>query len=110
MKPNAAVIALAIALAAPGAARAQTPTADLILTNARVYTADAARPRAQAVAIRDGFAFIGMPFALTTGRVAIFSQTPNGWVRSGTLTMNQSFPGPARPISLPTVSSWSSTH
>src|SRR5688572_16957501 len=60
MKPNAAVIAFAIALAAPAAARAQTPPADLILTNARVYTVDAARPRAQAVAIRDGrIVFVG---------------------------------------------------
>jgi predicted amidohydrolase YtcJ len=60
MKPNAAIIALAIALTAPGTARAQTPAADLILTNARVYTADAARPRAQAVAIRDGrIVFVG---------------------------------------------------
>ena len=46
-----------------------------------------------AVAIRDGFAFIGMPFALTTGRVAVFSQTPNGWVRSGTLTASDKTSG-----------------
>jgi predicted amidohydrolase YtcJ len=60
MKSTAALIALAIALTAPGTARAQTPAADLILTNARVYTADAARPRAQAVAIRDGrIVFVG---------------------------------------------------
>ena len=39
-----------------------------------------------AVAIRNGLAFIGMPFALSTGRVAVFSQTTSGWMRTATLT------------------------
>ena len=40
----------------------------------------------QAVAIRDGTAFAGMPDALGQGRVAIFTQTASGWQRAGTLT------------------------
>ena len=46
-----AIMATATALSARPAAAQH---ADLILTNARVYTADAAHPRAQAVAVRDG--------------------------------------------------------
>src|SRR5687767_15959596 len=46
-------IAAALAAALPGQT-AFAQHADIILTNARVYTADAAHPRAQAVAIRDG--------------------------------------------------------
>jgi hypothetical protein len=46
-----------------------------------------------AVAIRDGFAFVGMPFALTTGRVAVFTQTTSGWVRTGTLTASDKTSG-----------------
>ena len=38
------------------------------------------------VAIRNGLAFVGMPWALGTGRVAVFSQGANGWVRSATIT------------------------
>jgi predicted amidohydrolase YtcJ len=46
---------LAIALAcAPAAALAQARTADVILTNARVYTVEKSQPWAQAVAIRGG--------------------------------------------------------
>lgn len=42
------------------AARTQAQQADLILTNARIYTADAAHPRAQAVAVRgDRIVFVG---------------------------------------------------
>jgi hypothetical protein len=39
-----------------------------------------------AVAVREGFAFIGMPLTLTTGRVAVFTQRAEGWVRTGTIT------------------------
>jgi FG-GAP repeat len=46
-----------------------------------------------AVAIRNGLAFVGMPFALTTGRVAVFSQTTSGWVRTGTLTASDKTSG-----------------
>ena len=51
----------ALALAAPLALRAQTRTpADLIVTNARIYTVDEARPSAQALAVKDGkFLFAG---------------------------------------------------
>jgi hypothetical protein len=41
----------------------------------------------QAVAIRNGTAFVGMPIAFDRrGRVAIFTQTASGWQRTGTLT------------------------
>ena len=48
-------------IAAPLAAqRPATPPADLIVTNARVYTADEARPLAEAFAVRDGrIVFVG---------------------------------------------------
>src|SRR5690349_16277810 len=63
------VIALATALVATAALRAQPPRpapADLIVTNARVHTVDDARPIAQALAVRDGrIAFVGdVPAAL----------------------------------------------
>jgi len=46
---------LLAALVAPLAARAQTRTpADLIVTNARIYTVDEAHPSAQALAVKDG--------------------------------------------------------
>ena len=50
-----------ILLALPIAASAQRPSAaDLIVTNARVYTADDARPQAEALAVRGGrVAFVG---------------------------------------------------
>lgn len=38
------------------------------------------------VAIRNGLAFVGMPWALGTGRVAVFTQGTGGWVRSATIT------------------------
>jgi hypothetical protein len=38
------------------------------------------------VVIRDGFAFIGMPLTLTTGRVAVLTQGTSGWVRTATIT------------------------
>jgi hypothetical protein len=38
------------------------------------------------VAIRNGLAFVGMPWALGTGRVAVFTQGASGWVRSATIT------------------------
>ena len=50
-----------VALAAPLALAAQTRTpADLIVTNARIYTVDEAHPRARALAVKDGkFLFAG---------------------------------------------------
>ncbi|MFT3762245.1 MAG: amidohydrolase [Pseudoxanthomonas sp.] len=45
---------LPMLLAATAACRPQAPAADLLLTNARAYTVDPARPWAQSVAIRDG--------------------------------------------------------
>jgi predicted amidohydrolase YtcJ len=52
---------LLAALVTPALAHAQTRTpADLIVTNARIYTVDVARPRAQALAVKDGrFLFAG---------------------------------------------------
>jgi hypothetical protein len=38
------------------------------------------------VAMRNGLAFIGMPEALTTGRVGVFTQGANGWTRTATIT------------------------
>ncbi|MGQ0815302.1 MAG: amidohydrolase [Gemmatimonadota bacterium] len=53
-------IAIAIAIASTSVSEAQAQSADLILTNARVYTADAAQPQAQAVAVRgDRIVFVG---------------------------------------------------
>ncbi len=44
-----------LALAAPTRGlRAQQPPADLVVTNARIYTADAVRPLVEALAVRDG--------------------------------------------------------
>src|SRR6476469_4099816 len=46
---------LALALVAPAATHAQTRgPADLVVTNARIYTVDAAHPSAQALAVKDG--------------------------------------------------------
>ena len=46
---------LALALLLPATARAQTrPPADLVVTNARIYPVDDARPVVQALAVRDG--------------------------------------------------------
>jgi hypothetical protein len=39
-----------------------------------------------AVAIRNGIAFVGIPGALPTPRVAVYNQTATGWVRTATLT------------------------
>ena len=61
----AAVVLLVPALLRPGhlraqSAQAQTAPADLIVTNARVYTADDARPLVEAFAVRDGrIVFVG---------------------------------------------------
>lgn len=53
------VIATAVA-ATTTAATAQQPPADLIVTNARIYTVDATRPLAAALAVRDGkILFVG---------------------------------------------------
>src|SRR3546814_5839254 len=49
----AAVLALSITVAAPALAAPQAG-ADMILTNARVYTVEARQPWAEAVAIEDG--------------------------------------------------------
>jgi len=38
------------------------------------------------VAIRNGLAFVGMPWALGTGSVAVFTQGTGGWVRSAAIT------------------------
>ena len=61
---SAALAAIAIAsttiASAAAAQRAAAPPADLIVTNARVYTADEARPLAEAFAVRDGLVvFVG---------------------------------------------------
>jgi len=58
-RPLVALVTLVLTL--PLAARAQTRTpADLIVTNARIYTVDEARPSAQALAVKDGkFLFAG---------------------------------------------------
>jgi len=37
------------------------------------------------VVIRNGLAFIGMPAAMTTGKVAEFTQRTSGWVRTATI-------------------------
>lgn len=52
----AVALALALPVALPSAAGAATPTgpADVILTNARVYTVEKRQPWAEAVAIKDG--------------------------------------------------------
>jgi predicted amidohydrolase YtcJ len=53
------VLAAVLAVAAPFVG-AQPAPADLIVTNARIYTADDARPRVEALAVRGGrIAFIG---------------------------------------------------
>jgi predicted amidohydrolase YtcJ len=51
---------LVVALTAATGITAQEEPADLVLTNGRVYTVDAARPMAQAVGLRDGrVVFVG---------------------------------------------------
>ena len=53
-------VVLAILLLSPLAAPAPEPAADLLLTGGRVWTADPARPWAEAVAVRDGrVVFVG---------------------------------------------------
>ena len=53
------LVAGMLAFAAPGGAQ-DAPPADMVFTNGAVYTADAAQPRAQAVAIRGGkIVFVG---------------------------------------------------
>lgn len=50
----------ALLLATAASALAQQPQADLIITGARIYTVDDARPLAEAMAVRDGrIAFVG---------------------------------------------------
>jgi hypothetical protein len=39
----------------------------------------------RSVFIRNGLAFIGMPAAMTTGQVAVFTQGTTGWVRTATI-------------------------
>jgi predicted amidohydrolase YtcJ len=54
------LLALAAPLAAQPAAPSVAPPVDLLIVNARVYTADDARPLAEAFAVRDGrLAFVG---------------------------------------------------
>lgn len=59
--PRAAVpVAVLLLATACGGRPPADPPADLVLHNAHIYTVDAARPRAEAVAIRDGrFVFVG---------------------------------------------------
>jgi predicted amidohydrolase YtcJ len=59
--PRAAVpVAVLLLAAACGGRHPADPPADLVLHNAHIYTVDAARPHAEAVAIRDGrFVFVG---------------------------------------------------
>ncbi len=53
-------VALVFLVVAPAPTAQQQRPADLIVTNARIYTADQARPRASAMAIRDGrIVFVG---------------------------------------------------
>ena len=54
-------MAAAVPLVAQSATpRAAAPRAELIVTNARIYTADEARPLAEAFAVRDGrIVFVG---------------------------------------------------
>jgi predicted amidohydrolase YtcJ len=62
MRPAPALLAATLAALSAGALPAQPrqAPADLIVVNARVYTADAARPLVEAFAVRDGrFAFVG---------------------------------------------------
>lgn len=61
-----ALVAGMLALASPGGAQDAT-SADMVFTNGAVYTADAAQPRAQAVAIRGGkIVFVGSTREATT--------------------------------------------
>ncbi|MDQ3696869.1 MAG: amidohydrolase [Gemmatimonadota bacterium] len=56
----AALVLAAAALSQPDAARGQRRPADLIVTNARIYTAEDTRPIAEAMAITDGrVVFVG---------------------------------------------------
>jgi predicted amidohydrolase YtcJ len=56
-----ALLLLAVAAPVPGVAQTSRP-ADLIVTNARIYTVDDARPIVSAMAVRDGkVLFIGSP-------------------------------------------------
>jgi predicted amidohydrolase YtcJ len=48
------LVSLALAAAVTTTAAAQQPAADLIVLNARIYTADATRPLVQALAVRGG--------------------------------------------------------
>jgi predicted amidohydrolase YtcJ len=51
---------LVLSLLVPGLAMAQQRPADLVITNARIYTVDPTRPVADAMAVRDGrVAFVG---------------------------------------------------
>jgi len=54
-------VAGALALAAPLASRGETPpAADLVVTDARIYTANASHPTAESLAVRDGtLVFVG---------------------------------------------------
>ena len=42
----------------------------------------------EAVAIRNGIAFVGIPFADPSSRVAIYGQTATSWQRTGVLTVS----------------------
>ena len=58
--PRASLVLAAVLVVAAPFVGAQPAPADLIVTNARIYTADDARPRVEALAVRGGrIAFIG---------------------------------------------------
>ena len=89
-----AACASAIALLSGSAALAELPRHPIFQTLEATHEEqqpDPAEPPQPlkfgwAVAIRDGSAFVGMPEAFgLRGRVAIFTQSANGWQRTGTL-------------------------
>ena len=45
-----------------------------------------------AVAIRNGIAFVGIPYAVPSSRVGVYNQTSSGWVRTLTLTVPDAIP------------------
>ncbi|MBI1967764.1 MAG: amidohydrolase family protein, partial [Gemmatimonadetes bacterium] len=54
------VLGILLSVQVAGTPAAQQPPADLVLTNARIYTADRNRPVAEALAVRDGrLVFVG---------------------------------------------------
>jgi predicted amidohydrolase YtcJ len=57
---RATLAAASLIACTPSLSNAQAAAADLIVTNARIYTVDAGRPRAEALAVKDGrIVFVG---------------------------------------------------